>query len=271
MKRLSVGSQGTVDHRHRVKIQRRGGTWNFRARQFHNGEKWTKRIRPSHSTVLTKTTYMIPRMRINQLLPSFLLLRRATRDILFGGTNLISHESVYIIWKIRTRVSLVIDVHFERALLSKALHGHICTRAYVYTYARTYRPHRAGAFVSFISFISYWYISGKRCPAAISSFASTRACSICNFLYDDDVHTCTIFLRGSVACAHTPASFTAFILGFVSFRYRMFMWQRDELNVHRLPLHIPAQYSFLYQYQILAGFGKLKNKRLIVFLHLISF
>lgn len=62
----------------------------------------------------------------------------ATRDILFGGTNLISHESVYIIWKIRTRVSLVIDVHFERALLSKALHGHICIRAYVYTYARTY-------------------------------------------------------------------------------------------------------------------------------------
>lgn len=81
---------------------------------------------------------MIPRTRINQLLPSFLLLRRATRDILLGGTNLISHESVYIIWKIRTRVSLVIDVHFERALLSKALHGHICTRAYVYTYARTY-------------------------------------------------------------------------------------------------------------------------------------
>lgn len=32
MKRLSVGFQGTVDHRHRVKIQRRKGMRNFRAR-----------------------------------------------------------------------------------------------------------------------------------------------------------------------------------------------------------------------------------------------
>jgi len=111
------------------------------------------------------------------------------------GTNLISHEGVYIIRKIRTRVSFVIDVHFERALLSKALHEHICTRAYVCVDIRAHICRQCTAFVSFISFISYWYISGKRCPAAISSFASTRPYSICNFLYDDDddVHTCTFF------------------------------------------------------------------------------
>jgi len=55
-----------------------------------------------------------------------------------------------------------------------------------------------------------------------------------------------IFLRGNVH-VHTRAHFTAFILGFVSFRYRMFMWQQGELNV-QASLHISARYSFRHQY-----------------------
>lgn len=38
--------------------------------------------------------------------------------------------------------------------------------------------------VSFISFISYWCISGKRCPADIREYRQVPpACSICNFLH----------------------------------------------------------------------------------------
>lgn len=225
--------------------------WNFRARQFSTGEKWTKRIRPS-----SRIRQYWPRQhawlvytRINSSYFPGLLhhstaprrTRRRERSFQWG-TNLISYEGVYIIWKIHTWVSLVIDIHFERALLSEALHRHICARACVCIHIRAHiRRRRYTAFVSFISFISYWYISGKRCPAAISSFASTRACSICNFLYDDDVHTCTFF-SAAMLCARVR--FTAFILGFVSFRYRMFMWQRSELNV-QASLHILTWYSFL--------------------------
>jgi len=132
----------------------------------------------------------------------------------------------------------------------------MCTYTHIYIYIYM-PPRRCTAFVSFISFISYWYISGKRCPAAISSFASTRACSICNFLYDDDVHTCTFFsaamLRARVRC-------TAFILT----RLRLFSISDVYVTARRIKRSSAAAHSHmvfisLFQYQILVGFAKLKK------------
>lgn len=140
MKRLSVGSQGTVDHRHRVKIQRRGGTWNFRARQFRTGEKWTKRIRqssppPPFDNPDQDNMHESAREDKSAFSPFLLRFLCDEHDIFFRETNLIPHEGVYIIWKIR--IALVID----ECISKEPSYLKLCIGTYVPVHTHIYARH----------------------------------------------------------------------------------------------------------------------------------
>lgn len=262
MKRLSVGSQGTVDHQHRVKIQRRGGTRNFRTRQFRADEKWTKPIRPSAPTVLTQTTRMIA-ARINQFSafvrrPPAVTIARRTGYSFRRGTNLIYRtKGVYTIRKNLYAGIACYRRAFRKgnlSLLSKAPHGSARTcvrmiRARVYV--------RTAFCLVYLFYFILVYLSGKkRCPAAISSFASTASAASAIFYTAAYTTLACIFLHGARAPALNRVT-----VGFVSFRYRMFMWQRRELNVRASARRcVPAPYSF----SLLSPFPRFFNSFLFI-------
>lgn len=123
-------------------------------------------------------------------------------------------RSVYAIRKIRARASLVIDVRFERALLSylklcidvppPAIRAHryhgMCVRRVCLVYL----------FYFILVYLGKAMSCGYAVVVVVVVVRKCRACGICNFLHDD-VHP------------HFPPRFNRVILGFVSFRYRMFM------------------------------------------------